>query len=209
MSETRPRVTAYFAEPDDKAAPLLQAIGQAVFAVASLENNLRLEIAHLLMAQNLAAGIDPNQGLDSKLASIHNKPGGWLLQELRDLELPADLVERIDDVIHRRNQLVHHLLEDPEFVKAVTSNEGTSVVVERIERLALDCAQLAVEIQLFALPKLEAMMGSDLSELITTARAVAPESITDPQERKMVEAIQAAGDLTTPPLFDETPDGDE
>jgi hypothetical protein len=47
VSGRRPRVTGWFVEPDERAVPLLLAIGNVVWAAAGLEKSLLLELTRL------------------------------------------------------------------------------------------------------------------------------------------------------------------
>jgi len=51
--------------------------------------------------------------LDDDLAKLATAPAGPLHKALRGLGLPEELDQRIADAIHRRNQIVHHMTEDP------------------------------------------------------------------------------------------------
>ena len=65
----------------------------------------------------------------------------------------------------------------------------------RIERLALDCGELALELEMFAIPKLLEMTGTSPAELIDLIKGIDPGTITDPGERKQLEAVQAFASL--------------
>lgn len=192
MSCERPRVTARLDEPDEGAARLFVAVGRTVLAVAGLEQNLRLEITRLLIERNSAADVAQSAELDKELARIGELTGGQLLRELRRLDLSVDLDERIGDAIDRRNEIVHHLIEDPDVIGAL-AGDGMDAVVKRIERLALDCAELAVELGIFAAPKLEARLGKSQAELLEILKTRDPETIENPREKRQLEAIQALG----------------
>jgi hypothetical protein len=90
--------------------------------------------------------------------------------------------------------MVHHLIEDPEVVKAM-GGDGMDVVVERIDQVALDCAALTVELQTVAVAKLEAILGKSQAELAEILKSFDPETTADPRERRQLEAIQALGDI--------------
>jgi hypothetical protein len=68
-------------------------------------------------------------------------------------------------------------------------------VVKRIERLALDCGELALELEMFAIPKLLEMTGTSPAELIDLIKGIDPGTITDLGERKQLEAVQAFAGL--------------
>jgi hypothetical protein len=97
------------------------------------------------------------------------------------------------------NEIVHHLIEDPQVVKAM-AGDGMDAVVKRIEQLALDCAGLAAQLHIVAAAKLEARLGKSQAELVEIVKAVDPETIKDPRERRQLESIRALSgvDLTVP-----------
>lgn len=187
---SRPRVTGYFTEPDEKAAPLLHAVGRAVWAIGALEKTLLLEYARL---QAESAGLGPE--VERELSRLERLSAGALRKELQKFDLPGDLDERIGSAIQRRNRLIHHHFEDPELVRAITTGEGIAAVVERVNRLALDCGELAVELSLVAAPRLEAVLGMSRSEMVKLLQSVDPSTVEDVHERQQLEAILATGEL--------------
>ena len=99
---------------------------------------------------------------------------GGLLDELRALDLSTELHERIRDAIDRRKNLVHRTFEDPEPAKAINGGLSFDAVVERINRLAIDCGELAVELEAYAIPKLEKLLGKSRAELIEMVKSADP-----------------------------------
>lgn len=73
------RVHGYFVEPDERAVPLLHAIGRVVWAAAALEKVLLLEIARLQYERD---GVFPRE---VELAKLELARAGRLLKQLRDL----------------------------------------------------------------------------------------------------------------------------
>ena len=187
--------------------PLLLAIGGAVVAVAGLEKALQLELVRIYFERAVAAADAPPGELAKEIARVERLTAGEARHELRKLGLPADLDRRIDDVVTRRNQLVHRILEDPELVRAVASGEGIDAAVQRIEQLALDCGELAVELHRFAGGKLEARLGRSQQELLVLVQSLDPATITDPRDRRQLEAIIAMGavDFSSPPSDERLP----
>ena len=137
----------------------------------------------------------PSRRSTKAIAITHKLTGGQLLSELRSHDLPSDLADRIGDAIHRRNQLVHHTYEDPRLAKVVGDGEGMKAVVQRVERFALDCAELAVELQLFAVPRLEAMFGTSRAEMIEMVRSIDPSTVDGRRDREQLNALQTFADL--------------
>jgi hypothetical protein len=87
------------------------------------------------------------------------------------------------------------MMEDPELASALTTGEGIDAAVARIERLAVDCGQLTVELHRFAGGELEALLGKSQQELLALMRSIDPATIADPRQRREVEAILAMGDV--------------
>jgi hypothetical protein len=193
--DPRPRVTGFFVEPDEAGTPLAIAIGRAVVAAAALEKTLQLELARLLYIEHAGSGTEPDSTLAHDLSRLDNFTAGRLLKELRRLGLPTDLDKRIGDAVRRRNDVVHRTFEDPELARATTGRGNVDLVVDRIERLALDCGELAVELEMFAIPKLRELTGKSHVDLIDLVKAVDASTITDPRERKQLEAVQAFAEL--------------
>jgi hypothetical protein len=187
----RQRVVGSFVEPDESGSMLLLAIGKVVVAAAGLEKAMLLEIVRLLCEQSVRGGDDASSALEIELAQLSKLPGGELLKRLQALDLPADLAARIDGAIQRRNKLVHHLYEDAELAKAIVDDEDVTLVARRFERLALDCAELAIELQLFAIPRIEALFGTTRHGLIEMVKAMDPAAIPDERDRQQLEALQA------------------
>ena len=69
------------------------------------------------------------------------------------------------------------------------------VVVQRVKQLALDCAALAIELVLFAVPRLEAMFGMSRHNLVAIVRSIDPDSVADPRDREQLRAVQALANL--------------
>lgn len=191
--EARPSVAAYFAELDEAAIPFFTALGQVIVAAAALEGNLRLELTRLLFAAQDGQEVARGKTLSEQVAELETLTAGQLLRRLREQGLPEDLERRIDDAVSRRNRLVHHLFEDPQLVKAIAGTETPDDALARLQQLALDCAALSVELQLFALPKIEASMGASKEDLLDFILSLDPAHIQQQAERKQVEAIQALG----------------
>jgi double-stranded uracil-DNA glycosylase len=191
--DARPSVAAYFAELDEPAILLLTALGQVIVAAAALEGNLRLELARLLFAAQTGREVAEGKTFGEQVAELETLTAGRLLGRLREQGLPEDLERRIDDVISRRNRLVHHLFEDPQLVMAIAGSKESDDAVGELQQLALDCAALSVELQLFALPKIEALLGASKEELLDFVLSLDPAQIQPQAEREQVEAIQALG----------------
>lgn len=193
-AEVRPSVAAYLAESDEHGNRFMLALGRAVLGAAALENALRLESAHLLLATQAGRDAIDGKELGVQMAELETLTAGQLLRRLRERGLPQDLERRIDDAVSRRNRLVHHLFEDPRLIRAATQPEAEEEGVAHLQALALDCAALSLELQTFALPKIEALAGTSKEELVSHALSLDPAQIEGQEERKQVEAIQSLGD---------------
>jgi TDG/mug DNA glycosylase family protein len=191
--ESRPSVAAYFADLDQAAIPFLTALGQVVIAAAALEGNLRLELARLLFAAQGSEDVDGGKTLGEQVAELETLTAGQLLGRLRKRGLPKDLERRIDDAVSHRNQVVHHLFEDPQLVRAIGTTDAPDDTIGNLQKLALDCAALSVELQHFALPKIEASLGASKEELLDLVLSLDPAAVQQEAEREQLEAIQTLG----------------
>ena len=72
---------------------------------------------------------------------------------------------------------VSRAFEDPQLVKAMADTEASADVIGKLQQLALDCAALSVELQLFALPKIEVSMGASKEELLDFVLSLDPAQI--------------------------------
>jgi hypothetical protein len=155
------------------------------------------KIAGLLAERNSAEGPPWSKELAEELSRLEGLTAGQRLRKLRKLELSPDLDQRIGDAIERRNHIVHHLVEDPQVVKAM-SGDGQDEVVKRFEQLALDSVGLVAELHIVAAAKLEGLIGHSQSELTGMLKTIDPATIQDPREREKLEAIQALGEVELP-----------
>jgi hypothetical protein len=172
-------------------APLLLALGRAVFAAAGLEGTLLVEVLRLRAERD---GLDALP-LDEITRLQRRATAGQLLTKLRGLGIPPELARRIRAAVKRRNDLVHHRFEDPELAKALMGDEASmAAVISRVERLALDCGELAVELQTAAQPKLEALSGTSQRDLVKLLGSIDLATVEDPHFRAQLEAIRALGD---------------
>jgi hypothetical protein len=190
-----PTVTAWFeAGQDEGVDALLRAIGRLVWGANLLETVLRLLVIQLREER------DGQYPAGEEFARLEEASAGRLLGLLRGLHIPADLEGRIDEVIDRRNEVVHRMFEMPEMVAAVVSGEGMDVVVQQIEQVALDCGSIGVELFTVAGGALEAKMGKTPAELAEMLAGIDLEAIEDARSRRQLESIQALSgvDLTFP-----------
>jgi hypothetical protein len=167
------------------------AIGRAVLVAAQLEKVLLVEIAHRLV------GCEGFLRADRELAGLERRPAGNLLRRLETFGLAPDLAARIQDVIGRRNRLIHHFLADSDVLAAMTGGDAKPVI-GRVDQLAADCQALINEIGPGAFSGVERVFGSRLSELFRALRAIdleAPENAALPDAvRRKVVALREAFD---------------
>ena len=93
-------------EFDRRAAPFVAAIGEAVIAAAALEKVLLADLGTRRLLDQ-----DTYAMLAEDLSVLEGKPAGRLLRNLKKLGLSEDMALRTDDVIQRRNDLIHRPLE--------------------------------------------------------------------------------------------------
>jgi hypothetical protein len=190
-----PSVGAYFeAGHDERIDPLLRAIGRLVWGANLLETVL------LMMVLQLRSDRDDKLPSKEEFARLEETSAGKRLGLLRELNIPADLEARIDEVIKRRNRVVHHMFETPEIVLPVISGEGLDAAVEQIEQVALDCGSIGVALFTVAGPAMEAKVGMTPAELAEMLAAADLEKVDDPRFREQLEVVRAMRglDLTLP-----------
>ncbi len=196
----RPRVTGWFEPADETVAPLMVALGRLVWGAALLEKTLHLELARVHYERAEASGDPAGYGLASVLADTEKLTGGQARSQLQALGLPDDLNARVRDAIERRNAVLHRPLEDADLSKAIGTGEGIGKVVERIERLALDCGELGVELERYAGDRLVAALGVSREQIAHWAATLDPATIEDQRMGEQIEAVQASGiDLSQHP----------
>jgi hypothetical protein len=166
--------------------PLIQAIGRAVLAAAALEKVLVIDI---ISRHAEREGL--SEHLDAQLSALESRSAGKLLGTLRELGIPGELAGRIDAVILRRNQVVHHFMEDPDVLRAFATGEGLDEVVERTDRLAADCQSIVNELGGPAFAGVEAALGATVPELIRLLQSAELDGIEDDAVRKQLESIRA------------------
>jgi hypothetical protein len=172
--------------PDERAVPLLLAIGRLVLGAAALENVLLVDI---VMREFHREGQWRDE-LVQELSELEGRPAGKLLERLRGLGISGELADRIFDVISRRNRVIHHLMKDPEVSVALETGEGMEKVVADIDRIATDCQQSVNELIVVAFPSLEAAFGMTLAELANALGSIDLDTIEDPNLRQQLHAAR-------------------
>lgn len=169
---------------EEQLRPLAQAIGRAVLGAAALERVLLVEIA-----QRRAATGGLTKRLERELATLERKPAGRLLKTLRETGIPQDLAGRIEELIGRRNWLVHHFMEDGDVFLAFVTGHGLEPLVERVDRLASDCQALVNEIAPAAFSGAEQVLGATLEQLLEQLRVADLGEIEDDDLRAQLELL--------------------
>src|SRR3979411_2896131 len=90
---------------DKRLTPLVKAISRAVLGAAALEKVLLVDFLHLSGRER---GLRVE--LEQELSELERRSAGSLLGTLRGLGLGVALAARIESVVHRRNQLIHHFM---------------------------------------------------------------------------------------------------
>lgn len=135
---------------DDELEPTLSdlhaAIGQAVLSAAGLEQALLLTILHRRGERD---GVD--EQLARKMLIYATETGGRLANQLKSLGVSAEVQERLHDVLVRRNQLVHHPVEQPTLLSGLAGRD-IAAAISWVESISSDCQTLVDELLRRALP---------------------------------------------------------
>jgi hypothetical protein len=178
--------------PDEYAKLVALAIGHAVIAAAALEKVLLGEIGR----RQLETEGQPTESLTRLLTELESQPAGRLLAKLRQQGMPADLAERIDDVLTRRNRMVHGMIEDLAVATALVTGDGIEAVLSWIARIEADCRTLIAELQPLAYQSLEERFGIDIHQAARVlTEAINLDDIGDLGVRKDLENARALIDL--------------
>ena len=189
---------------DTRANRVAMAIGNAVVGAAALEKILLGEIAR----RHVERGESPS--LAEMIAPLEGKPAGLLLKKLHSQEIDSHLEERLRDLIRRRNRLVHGFLDDLDVAASIKSGDGIDIVIEGVEQIAMDCAELIAELHPLAERSMEERTGKTQAQLAEWFSTVDLNVIPDPAVRAEVEQARRAMkliDWPNPPLLsDKVPD---
>jgi hypothetical protein len=175
---------------DELFEPLALAIGHMVLAAAQLEKGLLVDLIQRKVGRD-----GPSKVFGDRLVfQLERQPAGVLLAALRQLGYEEDLAEEIAEVIDGRNHFVHHLFEDPEFIKAFATREGVDRIVGRVEELSEGIYRVVKKLEPSVTSGAEAMFGGPSSDLLQTIKRIDPAEIDDDELRKQMEALQAFPD---------------
>lgn len=110
---------------DELFEPLALALGHLVLGMAFLEKAMLTDLIQRQVGRDGAEAVF-GRGL---VTELERKPAGALLLKLRELGYEEPLAGRIAAVIEERNHFIHHLYEDPEFMRAFARREGIEKIV--------------------------------------------------------------------------------
>jgi hypothetical protein len=178
---------------DERFAPLVLAIGRAVLGAAALEKVLLVDVVR---RRGASEGLSKRLGED--LARLERLPAGPLVGALVELGIPESMSDRIDEVLQRRNWLVHRFVLDPDVLRVFMTGTGVDDLVSRVEQLALDCEQLGNELAPAAFAETEALLGATMPELLAWAKSVDLDQLEDPLLRAQLELIQSMTETEDP-----------
>jgi hypothetical protein len=181
---------------EDRQAAIAATIGGAVIAAAGLERTL---VGEIYRKQRLADLPVEDVEVFEMLS------GGKLLGKLRKQGLDDAIAARIDDLIIRRNRLVHGFLDDVEVAQAIMNGDGFNEVRSGVERLGTECAALANEMQAEFAGEIEAVLALPLEEVARRLVAADLSQVSDPKQRAELEKAKALIEMTgwpNPPLYD-------
>ncbi len=182
---------------DKRHEAIASVIGATVIAAASLEKSL---LGAVILREGGVASLTPKQ-----ITIFESETGGQLLGRLRGKGMDAPLVDRADDLIKRRNKLIHGLFEDVDVARAMTHGDGFDELRDGIEQLGMECHALSQELQLDHKRAVEDGFGMSLSEIATAFMKVNPSVIEDPAQREELERVRSFIELTdwpNPPLYE-------
>lgn len=175
---------------DELFEPLALAIGRMVVGAAVLEKALLVDLIQRRVGRD---GLNEVLG-KQPISQFERLTGGLLLERLRELDFQEDLAEEIAEVIKARNHFVHHLFDDPEFIKAYAAREGIEQIVERVEALTTAIYRAVKRIEPDMTSGAEAMFERSGTDLLRAIKQIDPDEIDDGLLREQFEAIQAFPD---------------
>jgi len=170
---------------DDVFAPLAQSIGRAVMGAAALEKVLLVDIVN-----RMAQREELRAGLERELRDLERRPGGKLLEKLRQLGLNAEMATRIEAVIRGRTRLIHHYIEEPEVMAALMTETGVDALIKDVDSLAVECQQIVNLIAPDAFIGLQQFLGANVPQLVQALTSLDVDLIEDPTLRQQLAALK-------------------
>jgi hypothetical protein len=90
------------------------------------------------------------------------------------------------------------MMEDPVLMPAAVSGNGVEEAAAQLDRLALDCMELAVELHVYSARLLMAILGTTPAGMIELMSKLDPTTVSDSGERALLEtAMGMWADLET------------
>lgn len=171
---------------DELFEPLALSIGRMVVGAAVLEKALLVDLIRRRVGRDGASEVFGRH----LVSQLERQPAGALLKSLRKLGFEKDLAEEIAEVIVGRNHFVHHLFDDPAFIKAFATREGVDQIVQRVERLTEALYRVVKKVEPGMISGAEAMFGQSGTDLLQAIKQGNPDEI-DNDLREQFEALQA------------------
>jgi hypothetical protein len=177
---------------DELFEPLALALGHLAFAAMALEKAM---LADLIQRRVIRDGPEEvfGQGLVTRL---ERKSAGLLLLELRLLGYEEPLAKRIASVIQERNHFIHHLYDDPNFIRALGERKGVEMIVLRVEEVVDRLYQVVKELEPGVTAGMQQMFGRTSDELFVLIKEIDPDDLKDEELRQQLEALQGFPDDT-------------
>lgn len=170
---------------DEEFALLAQSIGRAVMGAAALEKVLLVDIVN-----RMAQREEEREGLERELRELERRPGGKLLEKLRQLGLNTEMAARVQAAIARRNRLIHHYMEEPEVMAALMTGTGIDALVRDVDSLAVECQQIVNLIAPDAFVGLQQFLGANLPQLLHALTALDLDLVEDPALRQQLATFK-------------------
>jgi len=171
---------------DELFEPLSLALGHLVFGAAALEKAMLADLVQRRVIRDGAEAVF-GQGL---VTELERKSAGLLLRKLRKLGYEEPLAGRIAAVLEERNYFIHHLYEDPDFIRALGHREGVGKIVSRVEALVTRLHEVVKELEPHVTSGMQEMFGRPLADVLDLVRQIDPNDFEESEERRQLEALQ-------------------
>lgn len=175
---------------DELFEPLALALGHLVLGAAFLEKAMFTDLIQRRVIRDGAEEVF-GRGLVTELERL---PAGALLLKLREFGYEEPLAGRITAVLQERNHFIHHLWEDPDFIRAVGQRKGVEKLVSRIEALVNRFYEVVRKLEPGVTSGMHEMFGCSPSDLLDLFRQMNPAEIEDNEIRRQLEALRELPD---------------
>lgn len=190
-----------YSDYDKLFEPLALALGHLVLSASLLEDALLADLVQRRVSRDGAQKVFGER----LVTRLDRKPAGVLLDHLRELDYEEGLASEVAAAIDGRNHFVHHLFEDPEFVRVLATRDGIDGLVERIEAGTAAIYVVVGKLAPGVTAGAEAMFGRSAPELLRLLREVDPDEIEDDSLRDQLLALGTLPDSFFDEPADETP----